>query len=339
LHAITEDGKETIHDQGETENAMVQPGSDFKILVVDDSPVYRKLIEHVLSPQSCRVLYATDGNQALRLYQDESPCLVITDWMMPDVSGVDLCGQIRSDRSRPYTYIILMTGKSEKANVVKGFQAGADDYITKPFDEAEMLARVGVGRRIVELNRELTYKSQKLKEAALTDALTDLPNRRALEDWASKQLLGAARHNFQVWFVLCDIDSFKAINDTFGHEAGDSVLREFAGILKKNVRASDLCGRLGGDEFLLVITHVTAEGIELATNRVREKFAAFSFPFAGKSISTTATFGVAGAQGRQVQDFRILLQAADKMLYEAKRNGRNCTRVLKSDEMALTQNR
>jgi diguanylate cyclase (GGDEF)-like protein len=318
---------------------MSQVSPDFKILVVDDSPVYRKLIEHVLSSESCKVCYAADGNQALQLYQDQSPSIVITDWMMPDVSGVELCGQIRSDDSRPYTYIILMTGKSEKAYVVKGLKAGADDYITKPFDHGEMLARVGVGRRIVELNRELALKSQKLKEAALTDSLTDLPNRRALEDWASKQLLGAARHNFYIWFVLCDIDSFKAINDTFGHEAGDSVLRGFAGILRKNVRASDICGRLGGDEFLLVITHVTADGIELAANRVRERFAALSFAFAGKSIHTTATFGVAGAHGRHVQDFRILLQAADRMLYEAKRNGRNCTRVLTVDEAALKPNR
>jgi len=306
---------------------MNQPTPQYKILVVDDSPVYRKLIDHVLSAQPFTPVYAQDGKEALQLYRDISPSIVITDWMMPDVSGVELCRQIRADNSRPYTYIILMTAKLEKANIVKGLEAGADDYLTKPFDHGEMLARIGVGRRIVELNRELAAKNHKLKEAAQTDSLTDLPNRRSLEEWASKQLAGAARHGFFVWIILCDIDSFKTINDTFGHEAGDSVLLAFADILKNNVRGSDFCGRLSGDEFLLMITHVNAENIELTVNRVREKFAALSFPFAGHSLGVTASFGVAGYQGSDIQDFRILLREADQLLYEAKRKGRNCVRV------------
>jgi PleD family two-component response regulator len=154
-----------------------------------------------------------------------------------------------------------MTSKAERANVVQGLQAGADDYLTKPFDSAEMLARIGVGRRIIDLNRELVAKSQRLEEAARTDPLTGLPNRRAIEEWASKQLRGAARHEFPFWVIVGDLDSFKNINDTFGHDAGDTVLKQFAEILKKNTRASDICGRLGGEEFLIVRDLAKAHGM------------------------------------------------------------------------------
>jgi diguanylate cyclase (GGDEF)-like protein len=190
-----------------------------------------------------------------------------------------------------------------------------------------MLARIGVGRRIVDLQMKLQAKSDQLEEVACTDALTGLPNRRAIEDWANKQLKGGLRHGFPVWVVLCDLDSFKGVNDTFGHEAGDTVLRTFADTLRKITRISDMCGRLGGDEFLIVISHVSADNIELAINRFRELFGALSFPFSGKSISVSATFGVAGSEKASLKDFDLLVRKADEMLYEAKRAGRNCVRV------------
>jgi diguanylate cyclase (GGDEF)-like protein len=190
-----------------------------------------------------------------------------------------------------------------------------------------MLARMGVGRRIIELNRELAAKSRKLEEAARTDPLTGLPNRRAIEEWARKQLRGAARHGFQLWVVLGDIDNFKTINDTFGHDAGDIVLKTFADVLKKNTRASDICGRLGGDEFLLVLTHVEGDNIAFAVNRFREQFAALSFPLQGQSVKVTASFGVTGFQNNEVEEFATLVRRADQMLYEAKRAGRNLVRA------------
>src|SRR5574340_1135630 len=299
----------------------------YEVLVVDDSPVYRKLVEQVLSCEHYKLLFANNGAEAMELYHAHSPSIVITDWMMPDFSGPELCQRIRADNTQHYTYVILMTSNTEKANVVQGLDAGADDYLTKPFDSGEMLARIGVGRRIIDLNRELAAKNKKLEEVARTDSLTGLPNRRAIEDWTSKQLRGAARHGYSVWVVLGDIDSFKTINDTFGHDAGDIVLKTFADILKKYTRASDICGRLGGDEFLMVITHIANEHVELTVNRLREQFAALSFPLQGPSVNVTASFGVAGYQGRDIQDFGALLRKADQMLYEAKRAGRNLARV------------
>jgi diguanylate cyclase (GGDEF)-like protein len=306
---------------------MSQLGPKYEILVVDDSPVYRKLVEQILTNQPFSLLFACNGHEALELYRKHSPSLIITDWMMPDLSGPELCQQIRADRSETYTYLIVMTSSTEKGNVVKALEAGADDYLTKPFDPGEMLARIGVGRRIVDLNRELAVQRLELEEAARTDSLTGLPNRRAIEDWAARQLRGSARHGFPFWVVLGDIDCFKAVNDNFGHEAGDIVLKTFADLLKKSTRASDMCARLGGDEFLMVLTHVPGENIEATVNRFREQFAVLSFPFKGKSVSVTASFGVFGTHGKDYQEFATIIRKADQLLYEAKRSGRNLVRV------------
>jgi two-component system chemotaxis response regulator CheY len=306
---------------------MSQANHNYEILVVDDSPVCRKLVEQVLSSEAYSLLFACDGAEAMRLYEEHSPSIVVTDWMLPDFCGFELCQRIRADDTRPYTYIIVMTSNTEKGNVVKGLEAGADDYLTKPFDPGEMLARIGVGRRIIDLNRELAAKSRRLEEAARTDALTGLPNRRAIEEWAARQLRGAARHGFPLWVVLGDIDSFKAINDNFGHDAGDIVLKTFAEVLKKNTRAADICGRLGGDEFLMVITHVEREYVEMTVNRYREQFAALSFPLQGQSVRVTASFGATGVQSKEAPEFGVLVRQADQMLYHAKRAGRNVVRV------------
>jgi diguanylate cyclase (GGDEF)-like protein len=306
---------------------MDQINRNYELLVVDDSPVYRKLVEQVLSVGTYTLLFARDGAEAMKLYEEHSPSIVITDWMLPDFSGFELCERIRADETRPYTYIIVMTSNTEKGNVVKGLEAGADDYLTKPFDPGEMLARIGVGRRIIDLNRELAAKSRKLEEAARTDPLTGLPNRRAIEEWAQRQMRGAVRHGFPLWVVLGDIDRFKTINDTFGHDAGDIVLKTFADLLKKNTRASDICGRLGGDEFLLVLTHVESEHVEATLNRFREQFEALSFPLQGQSVRVTVSFGVTGIQTKELQEFGSLIRKADQMLYEAKRAGRNLIRV------------
>ena len=299
----------------------------FEVLVVDDSPVYRKAIELVLRSGPYTLHYATNGAEALQLFRELSPEILITDWVMPDISGIDLCLEVRKARTGPYTYVILMTGNAEKANVIKGLGAGADDYLTKPFDSGEMLARIGVGRRLVELHRELAAKNRALEEVARTDLLTGLANRRALEDWASKILPSAARHTFSLWAVLMDIDSFKSVNDTYGHHAGDTVIKEFANLLKKNVRRSDFCGRLGGDEFLLLISHICQDEIELTINRLRQRCASFPFEFEKKSVQVTASFGVAEFKGKVVPTFSDLLQRADGMLYQAKQAGRNCVKA------------
>lgn len=297
------------------------PTGALKVLIADDSAVYRKLVERTLDPEACTVLVAKDGREALEIIGREHPSLVITDWMMPDLTGIELCRKIRANSE--YAYVILLTSNAEKENVVKGLTAGADDYLTKPFDQDELLARVRVGMRLIDLHRQIENKNRLLEELALTDALTGLPNRRALEAWGGRQLSGAARHGFPFWVVLIDIDHFKSVNDTYGHEAGDTVLKRFAEIIKDNTRYSDISGRIGGEEFLEVLTHSEEEGVRILVERLRNHFAAERFDFGSGPVMVTASFGVAGFWGKRAPEFSELLAQADAALYRAKNLGRN----------------
>ena len=295
----------------------------FLVLVVDDSAVSRKQVEQVFPTKEFSVLSAKTGLEALNLFALHRPGLVITDWLMPDLSGVQVCQRLRARFTDSFAYIILLTSVSEKRNVVKGFEAGADDYLTKPFDPEELLARVRVGRRFVELHHELASRNRFLEQLSLTDELTGLPNRRAIEQWATKQLSGAIRHNFPFWVIMADLDEFKSINDTFGHNAGDAVLKAFAEILRVNTRQCDICARIGGDEFLLIITHAQESGVKLAIQHLREQINAQRLRFADHDLGVTASFGIAGLRRGPNVDFGRLIAQADVALHSAKRMGRN----------------
>lgn len=294
-----------------------------KVLVADDSAVFRKLIEHTLSQKSNSLIFAKTGHEAIALFAEHNPALVIVDWIMPDLSGIEICQHIRANLQASYTYIIILTAKSETESVVAGLAAGADDYLTKPFKDEELVARVGVGFRIVELHQQIQAKNRLLEELALTDSLTGLPNRRAIEEWATRQLSGAARYGFSFYVVLADLDHFKSVNDTCGHDAGDLVLKKFSEILKTNSRRSDICGRLGGEEFLMILTHATNEGAQALVERVRGQLEATKFNFDARTLTLTASFGVAVFEGTQAPDFSKLVARADAALYSAKRGGRN----------------
>ena len=293
------------------------------VLAVDDSAVYRKMVEHSLSREQYRVLFAKDGREALDLFAKHQPAVVISDWDMPHIGGLELCRRIRRDFRDPHSHLILLTGNTEKEQVVEGLAAGADDYLTKPFNPGELVARVEVGRRIVELHREIQAKNRLLEEMALTDSLTGLLNRRAVDVWASRQLSAAARHDFSFWVVMTDLDFFKKVNDTYGHDAGDTVLKTFADILKTHSRQSDICARLGGEEFLLMMTHADKEGVKTAVGRIRKQFENTSITFEDKTITATASFGIAGFRGSKPPDWNTLVTRADTALYTAKHKGRN----------------
>jgi two-component system, cell cycle response regulator len=294
-----------------------------KVLIADDSAVYRKLVEQTLEPESCTVLVARDGREAMDIIGREHPSLIITDWVMPDLTGIELCRRIRENAGPGYAYVILLTSNVEKVNVVRGLTAGADDYLTKPFDQGELLARVRVGTRLIDLHRQVEAKNRLLEELAMTDSLTTLPNRRAVEAWAGRQLSGAARHGFTLWAVLMDIDHFKSVNDTYGHEAGDTVLKRFAEIIRRNTRYSDISGRIGGEEFLQVLTHSNEKGVSILVERMREQFAAEQFDFGTGPVTVTASFGAAGFEGKIAPEFSTLVARADAALYRAKKLGRN----------------
>jgi two-component system cell cycle response regulator len=300
------------------------------VLVVDDSRVARKIVENTLSEEQYIIHLAGTGREAVDLFAKYHPALVITDWLMPDLSGIELCQHIRSRPEGTFTYIILLTGATKKSDVVEGLQAGADDYLTKPFHPDELLARVAVGRRMIDLHREIEAKNHLLEQLARTDSLTTLPNRRAIEEWAPRQLSGALRHGFPIWTVMADLDHFKSINDNFGHDSGDVVLRKFSEILKINTRQCDMCARIGGEEFLLVISHSDTEGVLLAVERIREQIAAEKFSFNGRQCVVTASFGIASPRQGEFPDFNTLMVRADEALYAAKRGGRNRVELKKN---------
>jgi two-component system, cell cycle response regulator len=301
------------------------------VLIVDDSAVSRKLVEQALFGQPYSLLFATTGQQAVELYVQHQPSLVIMDWMMPDLNGVEICRRIRSISHNSYAHIIMLTGKTDKASLVQGLQAGADDYLTKPFHEEELIARVAVGFRTVELHRQLEAKNKTLEKLALTDPMTGLANRRAIDEWVERELSSAARHSLSFWVIVADLDRFKHVNDTFGHTAGDEVLKKFSKILKTHTRRSDFCGRLGGEEFLVVMTHATRKDVAKVAERIRAEFESTPFTISGCSMVATASLGIAGFEANQAQStFNSVLSQADAALYCAKRTGRNRVEIAAS---------
>jgi diguanylate cyclase (GGDEF)-like protein len=293
-----------------------------RILIAEDSPVCRKLLEHALAGQPYDLCFATNGKEALEQYSEYRPDILITDWVMPDVSGLEVCRQIRKSESM-YTYIVLVTHNAERNHLIEGLDAGADDYLTKPFDVGELLARIRVGCRIVHMSREIEAKNSLLEKAARTDHLTGLPNRLAVEEFASQQLSAAIRHKFNLWLVVTDLDKFKLVNDTHGHFAGDEAIQRFATILKANTRASDICGRLGGDEFLLIMSHGEKKAIVQTIERLCADLANGHLVLNGQEIQVTASFGIAGFDGTGEPNLNELLTRADHALYAAKAAGRN----------------
>lgn len=305
---------------------MKTSNEDIRVLVVDDSPVSRKLLEHTLNEVPYHLVVAKDGSDALRLFAERPPDLVIADWELPDIPGPELCRIVRTKFDGAYTYMMLLTSNSDKKSIAQGLAAGADDYLTKPFDAEELRARVGVGRRVIEMHREIEAKTKSLVLDARTDPLTGLPNRRAVEEWAAKQVSGAARHGYPVWVVLTDLDSYKPATDLFGRELGDAMLEAFGEIIKKNTRVSDMCGHMGGDQFTFVISHVTRQNMDLVIQRLREKIASYEFTYHGVALPLFANFGMAGSEGGEKLELRTLLQQADRALLEAKGTAQSAPR-------------
>ena len=297
--------------------------ADMKILIADDSPVYRHLMKQAVSGHGYRLIIAANGNDAWRLFEEHKPEIVLTDWNMPGFEGPELCRQIRQSERKAYCYVILITSQSDKKRVVEGLAAGADDYLTKPFDEGELLARVAVGHRIIALQRQIEFKNARLEELALTDELTGLPNRRAIEQWAVREISLAERHHFSLWMVIADLDHFKDINDAFGHNVGDLVLRGFADVLRTNTRQSNMCARFGGEEFLMMLSHADLKSTIIAVDRVRAEFQRRKFMTRSGTVEATASFGIAGLERGVAMGFEQLVSMADRALYRAKQAGRN----------------
>src|SRR6266404_5988359 len=225
-----------------------------RILIADDSIVSRHLLDATLRKWGYEVVLASDGNEAWEILQGKNaPPLAILDWMMPEMTGVEVCHRVRQQAREPYTYILLLTSKNLKEDLIEGMEAGADDYITKPFDQHELKVRLRAGTRVVDLQQELVTAREELREQATKDFLTRIWNRSSILDTLHRELVRGEREKRSVGVVLADLDHFKSVNDSHGHFAGDAVLREFTRRMLGSIRPYDAIGRYGGEEFLVIL--------------------------------------------------------------------------------------
>lgn len=296
-----------------------------RVLIADDSVVSRHLLEASVRKWGYEAVVACDGDEAWRILQGENPpALAVLDWMMPGMTGLDLCRLIRQQDHEPYTYILLLTSKGLKEDLLTGMDAGADDYVIKPFDSNELQVRLRAGSRIVSLQSQLLAAREALREQATHDALTKLWNRSYILEQFARDLARAEREHGSVGVVLVDIDHFKSINDTHGHITGDAVLREAARRMQASIRPYDSLGRYGGEEFLLLLPGCNDECTVMHAERMRHVLRSEPMLLNEQSITLTASFGTTTAHGGSRCTPEALIRIADETLYEAKRRGRDC---------------
>ena len=302
--------------------------ASMKVLVADDSATSRAMLRNALSNWGYEVVLAEHGAAAWEiLLQPDPPPMAILDWVMPEMTGPEVCRRVREMGREPYTYILLLTSKNTKGETVEGLEAGADDYIVKPFDQHELQGRLRVGKRIVDLQMDLVQAREELRDRANKDLLTMLPNRSAISVALEQELARCHREHRTVGIVLLDIDHFKKINDTYGHFVGDAVLREAAARLRGNMRTYDQVGRYGGEEFLVVLPNCDMEQATHQADRMRERLYEHAMIVDGTEIQVSASFGVTVTDGSE-RSPDLFVRVADEALYRAKAAGRNCVRGL-----------
>jgi len=309
-----------------------------QILIAEDDSISRRILEATLAKWGYEVVVTANGDQAWEaLRQKDAPKLAILDWMMPGMDGVDICKRIRADQDKKdsYTYVILLTTKDQKEDMIAGMNAGADDYLTKPFDSGELQVRLRAAKRMLDLEQRLRDAREALRDEALHDSLTGLLNRPAILDILQKELSRADREQSSVGVILADIDHFKTVNDTCGHRGGDIVLCKVTDKLLSNLREYDNIGRYGGEEFLIVMPGCDVEDAAARAEMLRAKVDEEAFDVEGRQISLSICMGVTASCEHDQPDVDSLIQAADVAMYRAKRAGRN--RVETANGAALVQ--
>jgi two-component system, cell cycle response regulator len=313
-----------------------EPDTSARILIVDDHEDNVELLRARLESWGFETISAKDGAEALSTIESSLPDLVLLDIMMPKIDGIEVARRVKNNPDLPFIPIIMQTALDSTENKVEGLEAGADDYITKPIDFPELKARVNSMLRIKRLQEEIEERERELMEAnerlrhmSQTDALTGLENRRHIETRLEEMFEHAKRLGEPFSCVMVDLDKFKSVNDEYGHQAGDAVLKQLAKILKNEVREIDHAGRYGGEEFILLLTGTVLDAAVTFAERCRKAIEDHTFTFAGGTIQRTASFGVAGWPHPKIQNCDGLVKAADDALYVAKETGRN--RVVRFD--------
>ena len=314
-----------------------------EILVVTDSPVDMRILEKKLGALGHNLTQAVDGQQALELALKISPQLILTDWMMPKMDGLELARTLRMSKQAAGTYIIIMTAQDGNDELVKAFDAGIDDYVTKPINHRVLAARMRAARRIIDLQEEMARSKEELRvtlaelgivnrqqqllntqleQMAMEDQLTELPNRRAGLTRLDQEWSRALRDKSSLLCMIMDIDHFKNVNDTYGHDAGDIVLQKTAAVMKQCMRDSDTVCRFGGEEFLVICPGADVEVAKMVGNRIRQAIEDNIIDTPEFKGNVTISIGVA-VRSKDHESAKDMIKEADEALYAAKEAGRN----------------
>jgi two-component system, cell cycle response regulator len=306
-----------------------------RVLLAEDDPATCQILKNYLDKWDYDVTVVRDGLAALKVLEEEdAPRLAVLDWMMPGLEGVEICQRIRERKGRPYVYVILLTVRSDKRDLLQGLKGGADNYLAKPIDPEALRAHILVGERILNLQDDLIAAREEVRFRATHDGLTGICNRVTIIDALGKEISrqGRGRHAFGV--ILIDIDHFKNVNDTHGHACGDEVLQSVAQRVKGCLRPYDTVGRYGGEEFLVIAPNADGPGTLSLAERIRGVVGSQATLTKGGEVRVTASLGAAVSTGGPGSDPQILLRLADEALYRAKEKGRNRSEL--ASEPALT---
>jgi diguanylate cyclase (GGDEF)-like protein len=306
-----------------------------RILVVDDDPLTLHMVVYRLRQWGHEVISCTDGDSAWKVLEGGMiPNVAILDWMMPGLNGPELCQKIRSKKDCPYVYIVLLTGRNNPEDLIVGLDAGADDYLTKPFHLGELEARLRAGKRIVDLQNELISARETLRIQAMQDPLTQILNHGAILDALLNEINRAQREHQPLSLILADLDGFKNVNDSYGHVAGDQVLIEVSRRMRNCLRSYDAIGRYGGEEFLIVLQNSDdSQALRLA-ERIRVAVCSEPFRFHHVDLTVTVSQGVTTWTNPDSVPIEQLIQAADRALYGVKNSGRNGVQHVQFDYLA-----
>ncbi|HKM66975.1 MAG TPA: diguanylate cyclase [Candidatus Acidoferrum sp.] len=299
-----------------------------RILIAEDDAISRTLLERTLQRAGYDVIAVENGDQALvELVKQDAPRLALLDWIMPEKDGVEVCREVRKRKEQAYTYLILLSSRESKQDIVAGLESGADDYLTKPFDVDELKARLRTGERILELEDRLVEARESMRFQATHDLLTSLWNRGVIVELVSREIMRSRRERSCTAVMMCDLDHFKSINDQYGHAVGDEVLREVARRLHLSVRSYDMVGRYGGEEFLVALNKCDAGSAVSRAENLRALIGGRPIQTAVKPVTVTISIGL--ALSHEFTDCPIdeIMRQADVALYAAKAAGRNCVRV------------
>ena len=291
------------------------------VLVVDDSLVIRSVVRGWLEEQGYHVVEVEDGDAAVEHCLAAPPDVVLLDIEMPGLNGHEVLARLKSEPALQDIPVVFLTNHASMDEVLRGLGGGAHDYLRKPFEPAELVARVGAAARVKKLQDELRRRNSELDEISRTDALTGLFNRRHLEEVLRANVGASRRHGHDIGVLLLDVDHFKQVNDTYGHPGGDSVLCELARRIEGQLRAGDVAGRWGGEEFLVILPHTDLVGAVGAAERIRSSIESRQFDVGGILARVTLSGDCAAEAGASADD---LVHTADTGLYEAKASGRNC---------------